>query len=330
METSVFPQISGSSGSKSYWSKPEGKIGTIFGLLLFGFIGYKVLPYVTTILENWVHFAITLGIAAALFYILVVDRRIYLFLKYIYDWFIKNAFGLVFRLDPFLIAEDYINDIRQERANLEEQIKVVSGQKEETKRTIEDNKREMTSQLNIASAALKKNMPGEMGVATAQAKRLELFVNRLSPIMENLEKIEIYLEAVHTNSGYMLQDMENELNIKKAEYKAVTKGNNALKTAMAAMKGNPDKRQRMEDSMDFLKDDMANKLANMKYAIKQSSTVMKTIDLTQGTMEAEGLKMLQEYRPELFAFTPGQEPEALVTAAANSTKPITKYNDLLK
>ena len=247
-----------------------------------------------------------------------------------YDWFIKNVFGLVFRLDPFLIAEDYINDIRQERENLEGQIQIVSGQKEETKKTIEENKRDMQKQLDIAASALKKNMPGEMGVATAQAKRLKDFADRLTPIMENLDKIEIYLTKVHENSGYMLQDMENELNIKKAEYKAVTKGNNALKTAMAAMKGNPDKRMLMENSMEFLKEDMAQKLANMKYAIKQSSTVMKTIDLSQGVMETEGLRMLQEYKPELFAFDPGQEPAALVTAGANATKPIDQYNDLLK
>jgi len=328
MDTNVFPQTSG--GGKSYWGKPEGKIGTIFGLLLFGFIGWKVIPYLTTILENWIHFAVTLGIAAALLYILVIDRRIYLAFKYMYDWFIKNVFGLVFRLDPFLIAEDYINDIRKERENLETQIKNVSSQKEETIATIEEQKKEMKNQINIAAAALKKGMTQDMGIASAQAKRLEDFANDLQPIADNLQKIETYLEAVHTNSGYMLQDMENALNIKKAQYKAVTKGNNALKSALATMKGNPDKRMLMESSMEYLKEDIAGKLANMKYAIKQSSTVMKTIDLTNATMETEGLKMLQEYRPELFAYKEGEAPAAIVEMNANSTKPITKYNDLLK
>ena len=226
--------------------------------------------------------------------------------------------------------QNYIEDIRKERATLEQQIVAVSGQKEDTLATIKENKIEMQKQLDISATALKRNMPGEMGVAAAQANRLEGLVNRLTPIAKNLGDIETYLEAVHQNSGYMLQDMENELKIKKLEYKAVTKGNNALNSAMAAMKGNPDKRKLMEDSMDYLKEDMASKLANMKYAIKQSSSVMKTIDLQQGTMETEGLRMLQEYRPELFAYSAGQEPAAIQAANAESVRPITKYDNLLK
>ena len=327
METSVFPQQQG--GKSSAWNDPAKRIGMIFGAILFGVVGFFVLPYLTTILTNWIHFTVALCVFSALFYILVVDRRIYLALKYMYDWFIKTFFGMIFRLDPFLIAEDCIQDIRNERATLEQQIVAVSGQREETLATIKENKVEMNSQLDIAAAALKKNMPGEMGVASAQAKRLDQFVLRLEPIEKNLNDIEVYLEAVHKNSGYMLQDMENELKIKKAEYKAVTKGNSALNTALAAMKGNPTKRKLMEDSMDYLKEDMANKLANMKYAIRQSSSVMKTIDLTNATMETEGLRMLQQYKPELFALDRGQEAPALTTAANNATKPITKYDNLL-
>ena len=329
MESNVFPT---QQGKQSYWSKPEGKIGTIFGIAVLLAVGYFALPYITTALENWVHFAVVLGVFAAMFYIFVIDRRIYLALKYMYDWFIKNFFGMIWRLDPFLIAEDYIGDIRKERNNLEFQVTAVSGQKEETRATRLEQEKEMRKQLDIAAAAMRKGMGPEMQNASRQAKRLEEFAKSLNPIEDNLEKIELYLEAVHKNSGYMLQDMENELAIKKAQYKAVTKGNSALKTAWAAMRGNPDKRQLMEDSMEYLKEDMANKLANMKYAIKQSSEVMKTIDLSNATMETEGLRLLQEYRPELFAYSPGQEPVALPAefTHAETSKPITKYNDLLK
>jgi hypothetical protein len=184
--------------------------------------------------------------------------------------------------------------------------------------------------LDIAAAALKKGDTGAMQVASAQAKRLQNFSLRLEPIETNLQKIETYLEAVHKNSGYMVQDMENELNVKKAEYKAVTKGNNALNTALACMRGNPDKRKMMEDSMEYLKEDMSNKLANMKYVIRKSAEDMKTIDLQNATMETEGLRLLQEYRPELFAFTAGQEPIAIQQARASETKPLNRYDDLLK
>ena len=327
METNVFPQ---SGGKSSYWSKPEGKIGTVFGLVAVLAIGYFALPFITTALKNWIHFTVTLAVFGALFYALVIDRRVYTAAKYLYNWFIKKVFGLVFRLDAFLIAEDYINDIRKERANLEQQVISVSSQKEDTRATRLEQEKEMREELDIAAAAMKKGMTPEFQNASRQAKRLEEFAKDLKPIEDNLEKIELYLEAVYKNSGYMLEDMENELKIKKAKYKAVTAGNSALKTAWAAMKGNPDKRKLMEDSMDYLKEDMANKLANMKYAIKQSSEVMKTIDLKNATMDEEGLRMLQEYKPELFAYSQGQEPLVITQSIQDSTKPITKYDNLLK
>lgn len=326
METNVFPQTQ--AGNKSYWSKPEGKIGIIFGLLMFGVIGYHVLPYLTTILDNWIHFSIVLGVFAALFYILVVDRRIYMAFKYMYDVFIKKTFGLVFKLDPFVIAEDYINDIKKERENLDHQIEIVSGQKEETTATIQQKTADRKHQLDIAATAYQKQMFPEMNVATAQAGRLQNFIDSLVPIQANLDKIEVYLEAVYKNSEYMLQDMINDLDIKKEQYKAVTKGNNALNSALRTMKGNPDKRILMENSMDYLREDMANKLANMKHAIKQSGEVMKTIDLNNATMETDGLRMLQEYKPELFTYDASQP--SLNPVEASKSVSGTKYDNLLK
>jgi hypothetical protein len=324
MNTNVFPQQNGN--NKSYWSKPEGKIGTVFGILALGAVGYYLLPVLSTIVWNTVNFGIALLVAFILYYIFIADKRIYLVLKSLYDLFIKSAFGLIFKLDPFLIAEDYINDIEMERDNLFNKITEVDGQKESLQMKINEKQKEKKKQLDIAAAAQQKGMAMELANATRQISRLEDYIKQINPIKQNLENIGNYLTAVHKNSKYMLEDMKNELALKKDLYKSVTSGNNALKSAMAIFNGDPQKKLLAEQSMEYLKDDIAGKLAYMKKAISYSSDFMKSIDLENASFEAEGLRMLEEYRPELFTFNGNANP---VILPSQENKPITKYENLL-
>jgi len=99
-----------------------------------------------------------------------------------------------------------------------------------------------------------------------------------------------------------------------------------LKSAMAIFNGDPQKKLLAEQSMEYLKDDIAGKLAYMKKAISYSSDFMKSIDLENASFEAEGLRMLEEYRPELFTFQKDGNP---IILESQSNRPITKYENLL-
>ena len=286
----------------------------------------KKLRFPVTGVWNTVNFGIALLVAFILYYIFIADRRIFLVLKSLYDLFIKSTFGLIFKLDPFLIAEDYISDIEKERENLFEKITEVDGQKESLQLKINEKEKEKKKQLDIAAAAQQKGMAMELANATRQVSRLDEYIKQIRPIKQNLENIGNYLTAVHKNSKYMLEDMKNELALKKDLYKSVTSGNNALKSAMTIFNGDPQKKLLAEQSMEYLKDDIAGKLAYMKKAISYSSDFMKSIDLENASFEAEGLRMLEEYRPELFTFNGNANP---VVLPSQDNKPITKYDNLL-
>ena len=75
--------------------------------------------------------------------------------------------------------------------------------------------------------------------------------------------------------------------------------------------------------MEFLKEDIAGKLANMKKAISYSADFMQSIDLDNATYEKEGLKLLESVNPES-----GYKLNASTSQTVNA--PVTNYNDLLK
>ena len=86
----------------------------------------------------------------------------------------------------------------------------------------------------------------------------------------------------------------------------------------------------VEQSMDYLKDDIAGKLASMKKAISYSSDFMKSIDLENASYQIEGLRMLEEYKPELFSYNNEGESAQPVIQMSTPRSTSDKYDSLLK
>jgi hypothetical protein len=321
METQIFPAEG--QQLKSYWKRPGGKFGMIAGIGILAAIGYYVLPILTSIVWNTVNFGIALA-CLGLFLYAVTHRKLRLSLFYLYEILMKKLVGIVIELDPFIIAEDYINDMQEEREKLYKQATDVDGQKEKIHMKIKEKQGEINKLMTKAQVARDKNMLPELGNATRQIGRLNEYIKQLSPIHDNLLRIGDYLTNIHKNSAYLIEDAKNELELKKDLYKSVTSGNRALTSALKIFKGDPEKKLMVEQSMEYLKEDIAGKLANMKKAISYSSDFMKSIDLDNATYEKEGLKMLESFNPENeFRLTTGSQTRVAVPATGD-------FGDLLK
>ncbi|MBL0741974.1 hypothetical protein [Chryseolinea lacunae] len=295
METQIFP--ADAQQLKSYWKRPGGKFGTLAALGIFAAVGYYVLPILTRIVWNTLNFGIALACLGVFLYC-ITHRKFRLSLFYFYEILMKKLVGVVIELDPFIIAEDYINDMQDEREKLYKQATDVDAQKEKIHAKISEKESEISKLMTKAQVARERNMMPELGNATRQIGRLNEYIKQLTPIHENLSRIGDYLTKVHKNSAYLIEDARNELELKKDLYKSVTSGNRALTSALKIFKGDPEKKLMVEQSMEFLKEDIASKLANMKKAISYSSDFMKSIDLDNATYEKEGLKMLDQFNPD--------------------------------
>jgi hypothetical protein len=328
MDLQVFPANTNEK-LKSYWSRPGGKFGIIIGLGLLVLLGYYVIPILTTVVWNTINFGIAL-VSLGIFLYIVTNRKLRLSLFYLYEILMKKLVGLVIELDPFIIADDYIKDMEEQREKLYKQSVDVDAQKEKINSKISEKEKELNKLLSKAKAAESNNMSPELVNATRQIARIQEYVTQLAPIRDNLAKIGDYLTKVHKNSGYLIEDAKNELELKKDLYKSVSSGNKALSSALKLFKGDPEKKLLVEQSMEYLKDNIATKLANMKKAISYSSDFMRSIDLDNATYELQGLKMLQTFNPDT-EFTLSQQDK--VKPAEPSVEPgkvdASSYNDLL-
>lgn len=327
METNYFPAPA-EQKLKSYWNRPGGKFGIIIGLGLIVLIGYYVLPILTKVVWNTLNFGIAL-VCLGVFLYCVTHRKLRLSLFYLYEWLMKKLVGVVIELDPFIIAEDYIQDMEEQRETLYRQSIDVDAQKEKIDLKIQEKEKEMNQLLNRANAARNNNMAPELGNATRQIARIKEYIKQLAPIRDNLARIGDYLTKVHKNSGYLIEDARNELELKKDLYKAVSSGNKALNSALKIFKGDPEKKLMVEQSMEFLKEDIATKLSSMKKAINYSTDFMRSIDLDNATYELQGLEMLESFDPDTTYKLDVQKWEPSREVRTPGTVAKDNYNDLL-
>lgn len=322
METQIFPTDT-QQQLKSYWNRPGGKFGTLAGIGILAAVGYYVLPIFTAIVWNTVNFGIALA-CLGIFLYAVTHRKLRLSLFYFYEILMKKLVGIVIQLDPFIIAEDYIRDMEEEREKLYKQSIEVDGQKEKIDLKIKEKENEINKLMAKAQVAKDKNMMPELGNATRQIGRLNEYIKQLTPIRDNLFRIGDYLTRIHKNSAYLIEDAKNELELKRDLYKSVSSGNRALTSALKIFKGDPEKKLLVEQSMEYLKEDIAGKLANMKKAISYSGDFMRSIDLENATYEKEGLKLLDSFNPENeFKLTSSNQVRIVATSGND-------LNDLLK
>jgi phosphate uptake regulator len=327
METNYFPAPA-EQKLKSYWNRPGGKFGIIIGLGLLVLIGYYVVPILTKVVWNTLNFGIAL-VCLGVFLYCVTHRKLRLSLFYLYEWLMKKLVGVVIELDPFIIAEDYIQDMEEQRETLYKQSIDVDAQKEKIDLKIQEKEKEMNQLLNRANAAKNNNMAPELGNATRQIARIKEYIKQLAPIRDNLARIGDYLTKVHKNSGYLIEDARNELELKKDLYKAVSSGNKALNSALKIFKGDPEKKLMVEQSMEFLKEDIATKLSSMKKAINYSTDFMRSIDLDNATYELQGLEMLESFDPDTTYKLDVQKWEPSREVRTPGTVAKDNYNDLL-
>ena len=327
METQYFPAPAGQK-LKSYWNRPGGKFGIVIGLGLIVLIGYYVLPILTAVVWNTLNFGIAL-VSLGIFLYCITHRKLRLSLFYLYEWLMKKLVGVVIELDPFLIAEDYIQDMEEQRETLYKQSVDVDAQKEKIDLKIQEKEKEMNQLLGRAKAAQNNNMLPELGNATRHIARIKEYIKQLAPIRDNLARIGDYLTKVHKNSGYLIEDARNELELKKDLYKSVSSGNKALTSALKIFKGDPEKKLMVEQSMEFLKEDIATKLSSMKKAINYSTDFMRSIDLDNATYELQGLQMLESFDPDTTYKLDVQKWEPSREERIPGTVVKDNYNDLL-
>ncbi len=304
--------------TKSFWKRPEGVTGTIFLIAILGALGalgFLAIANIGTILSIVIT---TLIIGSALF--LAIDKKARNLVWYMYKSAMRWITGLFIQLDPIAILKSYISELEGNLRKMNKQLNMLKGQMHKLKETIMINRKNINSNLEMASKAKESNERSKVILKSRKAGRLKESNVKLEDLYKKMEVLYRVLNKMYENSHILKEDVKDQVMVKEQEYKAIKASNSAMKSAMSVISGDPDKRAMFDAAMETIADDVANKVGEMERFMEVSSGFMESIDLKNGIFEEEGMKMLEKWEREGDSLLLGSDKEALIISANDESQ----------
>ena len=187
----------------------------------------------------------------------------------------------------------------------------------------------------LKKQAKKRGKRELVAVNTRQYGRLKESNKRYNNLLGKMELLYKVLSKIHTNSKYLILDTENEVRMRKQEFKAIKAGHSAMRRAMSIIQGDPDKKMMFDMATEAIVEDVHGKIGEMERFIEISGSFIDSVDLQNGVYEQDGLELLEKMEKEGVSFllgeppknVPGLEEEVSVTKDIGD---ISDYSNLFK
>jgi hypothetical protein len=278
---------------RSFWQRPEGKLGGVVAAGLVGgflYVLYKILPFLITLTTN----IITLGALALLLwastYIIWNSRKAW---SLLFRMAMRRLTGFIINIDPVAITEDYILKLRKRYETLVNQIAKLNGSKQRLQDEIARNEAEIERQKELAKAAQKRNQPYTQ--YTNQAGRLLESNKKYGNMLKQIVMLYTMLNKMQGASKVIIEDKNNLVKEKKREREVMRESYSAFMSAKNILAGNPDEMENFDRAMEFIQDDISDKLGEIDKFIFDSESLLQQIDLQNDVMSEKGAKLLEEW-----------------------------------
>jgi hypothetical protein len=282
-----------------WWSEPKNIATAIVVLALtaglaYGFLTY-VLPWLVKVTWNMVNLVIG-GIVCGFLLMTVTNRKFWRALKYFSEFIANYSIGLAIELNPFAILQAKVDQGYKDRETLYKQSGRLKGKQSELMVKLGEKEREL--QLNIQKVKILQSEQGsgrQVNLYTNNIMRCREYIDNVTPIVGDLNKLIQFADAAYEESGIMLEDAKLDLEAKKDLYYSVTTGLSAVTSAMKAFKGDDELNKDAERALAVLKVNIGEKIGHIKSAINVTSRFMDDQDLENKAKSAQAVELIKQF-----------------------------------
>ncbi len=307
---------------KSFWERPEGKTGMLFaagGIIGVLLIMMKWGAAIVAAAANTMVLGAYILLACAIGYVLM-DPRFRASVFYLYKAAMRRMTSLVIQIDPISILKTYIEEMEKNHEKMNEQIQKLKGSIRNLQKRIADNAATARQNMSLAEQAKKRDMKPQVILQTRKAGRLEASNRTYSDLLKKLEVIYRVLSKMYENTGILIEDTKDQVEQKEVEWKTISQASSAMRSAMKLISGDKDKRAMFEESMEFMAQDVGNKVGEMERFMELSQSFTDGMDLENGVFEEKGMKMLEEWEKNSDSWLLGDDKARIVADANDASK----------
>jgi hypothetical protein len=317
-----------------WFSEPKNVATTVIGVslvagLAYGFLTY-VLPWLVTVTWNLVNLVIG-GVILGFLLMIVSNKKFWRALKYLSEFIANYTIGIAIELNPFSILQAKIEQGYKDRNTLYQQAAKLKGKQSELVDKLSDKEKEL--QLNVQKV---KILQVEQGKGSRQVDlyannvlRCQEYIDNVTPIVGDLNKLIKFTDAAYEESGIMLEDAKLDLEAKKDLYYSVTTGLSAVTSAMKAFKGDDDLNQDAEKALAILKVQIGEKIGHIKSAIDVTSRFMDDKVLEDKAKSAQAIELINQFNSNDFNYTQNALDKNSDSGKLKGINPPDRYRGLL-
>jgi hypothetical protein len=285
--------------SPGWWSEPKNVATAIVVLALLAGLTYGiftyVLPWLVKVTWNLVNLVIG-GVVCGFLLMTVTNRKFWRALKYFSEFIANYSIGLAIELNPFNILQAKIDQGYKDRDTLYKQSARLKGKQSELVDKVGEKEKEL--KLNIQKVKILQSEGGanrQVNLYTNNVMRCREYIDNVTPIVSDLNKLILFADAAYEESGVMLEDAKLDLEAKKDLYYSVTTGLSAVTSAMRAFKGDDELNKDAEKALALLKVRIGEKIGHIKSAIDVTSRFMDDQVLEDKAKSAQALELINKF-----------------------------------
>lgn len=274
--------------SKSFWERPEGFTGIIFGVgAIFGL--WLLYPIILAAFNGLV----LLGIIAGVAY-LILDPKFRTLLTYGYKSLMRGITSLFKTLDPIGILKTYVERLKEKLEKIDGLLENLRGQIRKLMNLISKREQEAANLYGLANQAKKTNHIQKVGLYSSQAARLEEYNNPLKVVLGKAEVFYRVLNKMRGSASDLIFQIDQEVRIAKENYEMMNTTHAILGKVKKIVSEGAEK-QLYDETMEYLAEDYGKKVGELEHFVEFSGDWIEKSDLEKGRWQDEGLKKLEEW-----------------------------------
>lgn len=283
---------------KSLLGHPEGVSILIFiGALLSG-LGYLIAQFLVPSLAGL--FSQTIAVT-----LLLIFTGAFLFAAFdpkmryrmVYGWrkFYYRFAGKTIVQNPIQKLETQQGLYARKLKVLGQQIGGIRGQMNSLNQQMISNKRKMDKLVDLVKEAQKKNDQKVITIKSRQIARLQNSNQKYQNLYAKMDMIYLQLRKMYQSSEHLMEDINEIVVIKKAEFEAVQASHQAIQSSMDVVSKDGKKKALFNQSIDQINKEVEGHMSQLDWFMNHSEEFLNTIDIQTGIYEEKGLAYLDEF-----------------------------------
>ena len=282
-----------------WFSEPKNVATTIVALSLFVGLAYAftvyVLPWLITVTWNLINLIIG-GAVLGFLLMIITNKKFWRAIKYFSEFIANYTIGIAIELNPFNILQMKIEQGYKDRTTLFHQSAKLKGKQSELMDKLSGKEKEL--QINAQKVKILQQEKGnarQIDLYANNVLRCREYIDNVTPIVGDLNKLIKFSETAYEESGIMLEDAKLDLEAKKDLYYSVTTGLSAVTSAMKAFKGDDELNQDAEKALAILKQQIGEKIGHIKSAIDVTQRFMDDKVLEDKAKSAQAIELINRF-----------------------------------